>query len=55
MDFRMKGEQHSPEQIIKKLRDVDAVIAIGNTPGQVAQAMEDRRGRSTAGGISTAA
>jgi putative transposase len=36
----MKGKKHSPEQIIKRLREADAMIAIGKTPGQVAQALE---------------
>ncbi len=36
----MKGKKHSPEQIIKKLREADAMIASGKTIGQVAQALE---------------
>ena len=36
----MKGKKHSPEQIIKKLREADAMIAGGKTIGQVAQALE---------------
>ena len=35
-----KGKKHSPEQIIKKLREADAMIASGKTIGQVAQALE---------------
>ena len=36
----MKGKKHKPEQIIKKLRDADAMIAAGKTMGQVCQALE---------------
>lgn len=36
----MKGKKHSPEQIIKKLREPDAMIATGKTIGQVVQTLE---------------
>ena len=36
----MKGKKHSPEQIIKKLREADAMMASGKTIGQVCQALE---------------
>jgi putative transposase len=36
----MKWKRHSPEQIIKKLRDADAMLASGKTIGQVCQALE---------------
>ena len=36
----MKGKKHSPEQIIKKLREADALISTGKTLGQVVQALE---------------
>ena len=36
----MKGKRHTPEQIIRKLRDADAMLAIGKSIGQVAQALE---------------
>jgi len=36
----MKGKKHKPEQIIKKLRDADAMLASGKTIGQVCQALE---------------
>ncbi len=36
----MKGKKHKPEQIIKKLREADAMLAAGKTIGQVAQALE---------------
>ena len=36
----MKGKKHSPEQIIKKLREADAMIATGKTIGQDVQTLE---------------
>ena len=36
----MKGKKHSPEQIIKKLREADAMLAAEKTIGQVAQSLE---------------
>ena len=36
----MKGKKHRPEQIIKKLREADAMLASGKLIGQVAQALE---------------
>jgi putative transposase len=36
----MKRKRHSPEQIIKKLRDADAMIAADKTIGQVCQTLE---------------
>ena len=36
----MKRTRHKPEQIIKKLREADAMIAAGKTIGQVSQALE---------------
>jgi len=36
----MKGKKHSAEQIIKKLREADAMIATGKTTGQVVQTLE---------------
>ena len=36
----MKGKKHTPEQIIKKLREADAMLAAGKTIGQVAQTLE---------------
>ena len=36
----MKWKRHNPEQIIKKLRDADAMIAAGKTMGQVCQSLE---------------
>ena len=35
----MKGKKHSPEQIIKKLREADGMIAADKTMGQVCQAL----------------
>jgi putative transposase len=36
----MKRKKHTPEQIIKKLRDADTMLASGKSIGQVAQALE---------------
>ena len=36
----MKGKKHSPEQIIKKLREADAMLASDKTIGQVCQSLE---------------
>ena len=36
----MKGKKHSPEQIIKKLREADTMISTGKTIGQVVQSLE---------------
>ena len=36
----MKGKKHRLEQIIKKLREADAMIATGKTIGQVVQSLE---------------
>jgi putative transposase len=36
----MKRKRHHPEQIVKKLRGADAMLASGKTIGQVCQALE---------------
>jgi len=36
----MKGKKHRPEQIIKKLREADAMLAADKTIGQVCQTLE---------------
>ena len=36
----MKGKRLTPEQIIGKLRDADAMLSAGKSIGQVAQALE---------------
>jgi transposase-like protein len=36
----MKGKKHSAEQIIKKLREADVMMASGKSIGQVCQALE---------------
>jgi len=35
----MKSKRHTPEQIIKKLREAEMLIAAGKTIGQVTQAL----------------
>ena len=36
----MKRKRHTAEQIIRKLREADTMLAAGRTIGQVAQALE---------------
>ena len=36
----MKGKKHKPEQIIRKLREADAMLAADKSIGQVTQALE---------------
>ena len=36
----MKGRKHSPEQIIRKLREADRLLAEGKTTAEVAKALE---------------
>jgi transposase-like protein len=36
---RKVGKRHSPEQIIRKLREADAMLAAGQTIGQVVQSL----------------
>lgn len=35
-----RRKRHSPEQIIRKLRDADSMLSAGKTIGQVCQALE---------------
>lgn len=35
-----KRKRHTPEQIVKKLRDADAMLAAGKSVGEVLQALE---------------
>jgi transposase-like protein len=49
-------KRHSPEQIVKKLRDADAMLAAGKSVGEVLQALEVSEGtlsrwRSQYGGM----
>ncbi len=37
---RKQGKRHTPEQIIRKLREADAMLASDKTIGQVCQALE---------------
>jgi hypothetical protein len=36
----MRSKKHNPEQIVKKLREGDAMLAAEKTLGQVCQALE---------------
>ena len=51
-----KRKRHSPEQIVKKLRDADAMLAAGKSVGEVLQSLEVSEGtlgrwRSQYGGM----
>jgi putative transposase len=37
---KRQGKRHTPEQIIKKLREADTMLALGKTIGQVVQVLE---------------
>ena len=39
-----KRKRHTPEQIVKKLRDADAMLAAGKSIGEVLQALEVSEG-----------
>jgi transposase-like protein len=34
------GKRHTPEQIIRKLREADTMLAVGKSIGQICQSME---------------
>lgn len=40
MSNTKKRKRHSPEQIIVKLREADALLAVGHSVGQVCQRLE---------------
>lgn len=53
---KKRGKRHNPEQIIRKLREADTMLAAGKTIGQVCQVLEVseqtfRRWRNQYGGI----
>ena len=37
---KKQGKRHTPEQIIRKLREADTMLAVGKTIGQVVQVLE---------------
>jgi len=37
---RKQGKRHTPEQIIRKLREADGMLTAGQTIGQVVQALQ---------------
>jgi putative transposase len=37
---KRRGKRHTPEQIIKKLREADLMLAAGKTIGQLCQTLE---------------
>ncbi len=38
--MKKQGKRHTAEQIIKKLREADTMLAVGKTIGQVVQVLE---------------
>src|SRR5216110_731586 len=40
MDFTMKRRRHTPEQVVRKLRTADALLAEGKDVDEVARALE---------------
>jgi crotonobetainyl-CoA:carnitine CoA-transferase CaiB-like acyl-CoA transferase len=50
-----KKRRHTPEQIVKKLRDADAMVAAGKTTAEVLQHWKSVKRRSIVGATSTAA
>ena len=40
MDFTMKRRRHTPEQVVRKLRTADALLAEGKDIAEVARALE---------------
>lgn len=51
----MKRKRHTPEEIIRKLRDADAQLANGATVADVSKTLGSARIRSIAGVRSTVA
>lgn len=54
----MKGKKHTPEQIVRKLREAEAALATGRTIGQICQELSISeqtfyRWRSQYGGMTT--
>ena len=37
---KRQGKRHTPEQIIRKLREADGMLALGQTIGQIVQSLE---------------
>jgi hypothetical protein len=51
----MKRRRHTPEQIIRKLREADRLLAEGREVAEVAKTLEVGEATTTAGEPSTAA
>jgi putative transposase len=50
----MKRRRHTPEQIIRKLREADRLVAEGREVPEVAKQLEVSEATTTAGGPNTA-
>jgi hypothetical protein len=51
----MKRRRHTPEQVVRKLREADRLLAEGQDVPEVPSSWRSRRRPTTAGGPSTAA
>jgi putative transposase len=51
----MKGHRHTPEQIVRKLREADRLLNEGGDLGEVLRHLEVLSRAGTGGGTSTAA
>ncbi len=49
----MKKTRHTPEQIVRMLREAEAKLAAGSSAPQVAKSSASARLRSTAGKLAT--
>jgi hypothetical protein len=53
-DYTLKRRRHTPEQVIRKLREADRMLGEGKTVPDVAGSWRSRRTPITAGATSTA-
>ena len=51
----VKAKRHTPNQVIRKLREAERMLGEGKQVAEVAKALRCQRSPSTAGGPSTAA
>ncbi len=50
----MKRRRHTPEQVVRKLREADRLLGEGQELPEVVKALEARKPRITGGGRSSA-
>ena len=51
---KLKAKRHTPNQVIRKLREAELMLGEGKSIAEVAKALESPRSPSTAGATSTA-